>query len=199
MFSICGIAFAQSNGIKITQNKTQYSKNDTEPKVIYQKQTEKPLIEVNGKFYSAETLSTIKSEDIESVNVVNGNFENNGKNYSGKIILKTKSTFNPHLITVSQLVTKYTNLKNGENYIFSINGEIVNSDENSTLVDEKNIMQIKVIKLDEVKSLKNMNFVKILTRTEQNLNQANQIIIRGKEITMNLKKTTDNMGFAGGD
>ena len=184
-FSICGIALAQSNGIKITQSKSQYSKNDTEPKVIYQKQTEKPLIEVNGKFYSAETLLTIKSEDIESVNVVKGNFENNGKNYSGKIIVKTKSTFNPNLITINQLVAKYTNLINGENYIFSINGEIVNTDENSTLVDEKNVMQIKVIKLDEVKNLKNMNFVKILTRTEQNLNQANQIIIRGKEITMN--------------
>ena len=129
-------------------------------------------------------MTSIKSQDIESVNVIKGNFKNNGKDYSGKIVVKTKSSFNPNLITVNQLVTKYTNLKKGENYVYSIDGDIVNSDENSTFVDEKNIMQIKVIKLDEVKNFTNMNFVKILTRSEQNLNQANQFIIRGNEITM---------------
>lgn len=184
IFCICGVAFAQSDGIKITQSKTQYSKNDIEPKVIYQKQTAKPLIEVNGKFYTSELMSSIQSQDIESVNVIKGNFRNNGKDYSGKIVVQTKSSFNPNVITINQLVTKYTNLKKGENYVYSIDGDIVNSDEDSTFVDEKNIMQIIVIKLDEVKNLTNMNFVKILTRSEQNLNQANQFIIRGNEITM---------------
>ena len=44
-------------------------------------------------------------------------------------------------------------------------------------------MQIKVVKLDKVEE--NLNFIKILTRSKQNLNNANEIIIRGNEISMN--------------
>ena len=44
-------------------------------------------------------------------------------------------------------------------------------------------MQIKVLKLDKIDHPKNLNFIKILTRSQQNINQANKIIIRGDKLT----------------
>ena len=43
-------------------------------------------------------------------------------------------------------------------------------------------MQIKVIKLDNVEE--NLYLIKILTRRKENLNKANEIMIRGKELSM---------------
>ena len=45
-------------------------------------------------------------------------------------------------------------------------------------------MQIKIIKLDKIDGLKNFNFIKILTRSKQNLDKVNEIIIRGNELSM---------------
>ena len=43
-------------------------------------------------------------------------------------------------------------------------------------------MQIKVVKLDNVEE--NLYLIKILTRRKENLNKANEIMIRGNELSM---------------
>ena len=52
------------------------------------------------------------------------------------------------------------------------------------MVDEKNIMQIKVVKLDNLENAENLYFIKLLTRTKGNLKKANTIYIRGNELGM---------------
>ena len=108
------------------------------------------------------------------------NFKN--KEYDSKIIVKTKAKFTPTFININELISKYTHLKKEDKFIYSIDGEIVNSNEKYILVDEKYIMQIKVVKLDNVEE--NLYLIKILTRRKENLNKANEIMIRGKELSM---------------
>ena len=83
-----------------------------------------------------------------------------------------RSTFYYHL----------NNLKKEDKFIYSINGEVANATEKNILVDEKYIMQIKVVKLDNVEE--NLYLIKILTRRKENLNKANEIMIRGNELSM---------------
>ncbi|USL95110.1 hypothetical protein D1J36_007425 [Riemerella anatipestifer] len=168
MILICLKSFAQSN-------------NQEKPVVIYKNEISTPLFEMNGELYPSLVLSTLKNLDIESININKGSFELDGKSYTGKIIIKTKSKFNSNLITVKQLVSKYTNLKDSDNYIYSVNKEIINSDADSTFINEKNITQITVYQLDKINSLKNMNFIKIFTKTDKKSSKENNFIIRGNE------------------
>ncbi|MDY3339115.1 hypothetical protein PG279_08010 [Riemerella anatipestifer] len=155
--------------------------NQEKPVVIYKNEISTPLFEMNGELYPSLVLSTLKNTDIESINISKGSFELDGKSYNGKIIIKTKSEFNSNLITVKQLVSKCTNLKNNDNYIYSVNTEIINSDADSTFIDEKNITQITVYQLDKINSLKNMNSIKIFTKTDQKSSKENNFIIRGNK------------------
>ena len=115
--------------------------------------------------------------------VEKGKVKINNTEYRSKIIVKTKSDYSPNLINIKDLISKYAKLEN-EKFIFSIDGEIINADQNLMMVDEKNIMQIKVVKLDNLENAENLYFIKLLTRTKGNLKKANTIYIRGNELGM---------------
>ena len=76
------------------------------------------------------------------------------------------------------MILKYTKLKKTDNFIYSIDENIINADENITLLDEKNIMQIKISALDELPNLKNFYLIKLVTRSKKNVEKANEIILR---------------------
>ena len=185
LFSVFGIFLAQKNdGLKITQSKSQYSINDTIPKIIYPQRWEnnKTLVLLNEQPTSLASLTTINPEHIENIKIEKEKFNFKNKEYDSKIIVKTKAKFTPPFINISELISKYTHLKKEDKFIYSIDGEIVNSNEKYILVDEKYIMQIKVVKLDNVEE--NLYLIKILTRRKENLNKANEIMIRGNELSM---------------
>ena len=186
LFFVFGIFSSQkNNGLIISQSKNEYSVNDSIPKVVYPQKWEnnKTLVLLNEQTTSLVTLNTINPEHIKNFKIEKGKFNFEGKEYDAKIIVKTKKEFNSNFITIDELISKYTNLKKEDKFIYSINGEVANATEKNILVDEKYIMQIKVVKLDKIEE--NLNFIKILTRSKQNLNNANEIIIRGNEISMN--------------
>lgn len=185
LFSVFGIFSAQKNdALKISQSKSQYSINDTIPKIIYPQRWEnnKTLVLLNEQPTSLASLTTINPEYIENIKIEKEKFNFKNKEYDSKIIVKTKAKFNPIFININELISKYTHLKKEDKFIYSIDGEIVNSNEKYILVDEKYIMQIKVVKLDNVEE--NLYLIKILTRRKENLNKANEIMIRGDELSM---------------
>ena len=185
LFSVFGIFFSQKNdGLKISQSKSQYSINDTIPKIIYPQRWEnnKTLVLLNEQPTSLASLTTINPEHIENIKIEKEKFNFKNKEYDSKIIVKTKAKFTPTFININELISKYTHLKKEDKFIYSIDGEIVNSNEKYILVDEKYIMQIKVVKLDNVEE--NLYLIKILTRRKENLNKANEIMIRGNELSM---------------
>lgn len=187
-FTIFFFSIANSqkiNGVKISPLQNQYSENDSIPKVIYgnEREAKKPIILLNNKYVASEVLNTLNSDKIESVTVEKGKVKINNTEYRSKIIVKTKSDYSPNLINIKDLISKYAKLEN-EKFIFSIDGEIINADQNLMMVDEKNIMQIKVVKLDNLENAENLYFIKLLTRTKGNLKKANTIYIRGNELGM---------------
>ena len=185
LFSVFGIFSAQKNdALKISQSKSQYSINDTIPKIIYPQRWEnnKTLVLLNEQPTSLASLTTINPEYIENIKIEKEKFNFKNKEYDSKIIVKTKAKFTPTFININELISKYTHLKKEDKFIYSIDGEVVNSNEKYILVDEKYIMQIKVVKLDNVEE--NLYLIKILTRRKENLNKANEIMIRGKELSM---------------
>lgn len=183
LFSIYSIFSAQKNNdLIINQSKSQYSINDTIPKVIYPQKWEnnKILVLLNEQPTSFTTLKMINPKHIKSLKVEKEKLNFNNKEYDGKIIVETKTEYNPSLIILDELIFKYTNLTKNDKFIYSIDGEVLNVSRKNTLVDEKYIMQIKIVKLDEIEQ--NLNLIKILTRNEKKLNEANKIRIRGDEI-----------------
>lgn len=185
------VSYSQNlNGIDSSKTKKECSENDTIPRVVYsnpktvytkEEENNKPLIFLNGKFIGNESVS---ANQIESIKVVNGKFKFNGKEYNGKLLITSKPGYKTHNINLTELVKKYTKL-NTDNLIFSIDGNVINANKNEVFVDEKNVMQIKVERLDKIEKNKGLYFISILTRTPENLKKVNTIKIRGSELSLN--------------
>ena len=181
-----------SSGI-LTYQKNKYYENDTIPIVIYPKDNSlnKPIIVLDNNIVGYETLSSINVNQIDSFDIEKGKFEIDNKEYNGKIIVKTKSNYQPNIINLKEFILKYAGLKN-DNYIFNINGEVVNTCAKDIFVDEKNIMQIKIVKLNKIGNSKDLYFITLLNRTPENLKKANAFYIRGSGLSMNKQKTAGN-------
>lgn len=188
-FAICILGFSQaqqSNGIKMTQESNQDIENDAIPKIVHsQTRNYSTIVLLDNNYTSLATLDLLNPDLIEFVKIEKGNFEIKNKKYTGKIIIETKQELNPTFVTIDQLVKKYIKLQKTENYICSIDGEIVNADKNNTLLDEKNILQIEEVKLDKIESPTNLTLIKILTRNKKKSNNKGGIIIRGNELILN--------------
>ena len=181
-------SFSQDIIGKKSTSKPNYSEN-SEIKVIYKDNLNKfhsktkPVgIFVNGIFIGDESvLNAINSEKIESLNIEKENFEKNGKEYYGKILIEMKSDYNPIFISLKKLTSKYLTL-NTSPIIFQIDENIINEDYNEYLVDENFILKIILNKIKTTEKETEINLIKLITKTPENIKKANQIIIRGTEI-----------------
>lgn len=182
----------------ISQLKNEYSESDSVPKVIYghtgakmyenSSRKKQPVYIIDGKCITElSKLNALDPNDIDSFYVEKKDTTINNQNYYGKILIKTKrNNFQSSIITVSDLVSKYTNLKN-KHYLFTIDGKINYDDKNKTYVDEKRIMIVNCVKLDKAFLPYELWVVNILTRTAENIKEANgenAIRLRGSELDM---------------
>lgn len=137
---------------------------------------------VNEIFVGDENiLNVINSEKIESINIEKENYTLNGKEYYGKIILKMKSDYIPKFITLKELITKHLELEN-KPIVFQINGDVINQDYNEYLIDENFILKILSSKIKTSDKNIEINLVKLITKTAENIKKANEIRIKGTEI-----------------
>ena len=83
-------------------------------------------------------------------------------------------------MTLNELKKQYTKLSDLPT-VFLLNDEIINTNYDEFLVDEKFILKIEVETMENANEKLNLQFIKIITRTEENLKQANTIILRGKQ------------------
>ena len=105
--------------MKISQSKSQYSINDTIPKIIYPQRWEnnKTLVLLNEQPTSLTSLTTINPEYIENIKIEKEKFNFKNKEYDSKIIVKTKTKFTPPFININELISKYTHLKKEDKFI----------------------------------------------------------------------------------
>jgi len=180
-------SFSQNiNGKKPTE-KPNYSEN-SEIKVIYNDSLKtlhsknKPVgIFVNGIFLNENLISAINPNKIETMKVEKNSFEKNGKEYFGKIIIELKSNYKPNFISLKELASKYLTLDTNP-IIFQIDENVINQYYNEYAVDESFILKIELNKIKTSEKGTEINLVKLITKTPENIKKANEIRIKGTEI-----------------
>jgi len=131
---------------------------------------------INGRLSSQ--ISTLTPNNIEKITVIKKGLDTFGVKYFGRVYITTKASYNLKLLSLNKLKAKYTNTKIGSS-IFFIDNELVKNDYDNSFVDENNILEIKVEKLKSQKECLNLNVIKILTRSEENIEKSKRIYIKG--------------------
>ncbi|WMW77124.1 hypothetical protein RF683_06400 [Flavobacterium sp. 20NA77.7] len=173
--------------MKIAENAIN-TENDTIIKIVYVneiKSNKKAAIFINELLVNETILKTINPNDIESVNVEKNDFEIENIKYYGKIKVITKNKYNPKLISLNKLKSKYVKTRM-DDVIFKIDNEIITADYDKYVVDENYILKL-VVENYEKEKLK-ISFITIITKTEDNIKKSKEIILRGSdEININNK------------
>ncbi|MDN3494257.1 hypothetical protein [Winogradskyella bathintestinalis] len=176
-------SFSQDIIGKKSTTKPNYSEN-SEIKVIYKDSLNtfhsknKPVgIFVNGIFLNENLISTINPDKIENLTVEKESFEKNGKEYFGKILIELKSDYKPKFISLKELTSKYLNLDTNP-IIFQIDENVINQDYNEYSVDESFILKIELNKIKTSKKDTEINLIKLITKTPENIKKANEIRIK---------------------
>ena len=185
IYSFGQVKSEKVNGLKITETEINVEK-DTIIKVTYKNGVEnnkKPAYFINEKLVNESILKTINPNEIESVNVEKNDIEIENVKYYGKLKIITKSNYNPKLISLNNLKSKYIKTKINE-VIFKIDNEIINADYEKYIVDENYILKL-IVENYEKDNLK-ISLINIVTKTEENIKKSKEIIIRGNdEMTLN--------------
>jgi hypothetical protein len=170
----------------LTTSKPEYSMNDSIIRVVYSKprlkSKKKPAYYVNGALVKEINLLTMNPNEIESINIEKEEIEINNIKYEGKIFIKTKdnsSLSHSHLISLNNLKEKYINSLHGS-IIFQIDNNRITDDYDEYFVNEKYILKIIVEDFENKKEKLKLHFVTLVTKTEENVKKANEIIIRGE-------------------
>ena len=133
-----------------------------------------PALFINGFHYKNQNiLNGINPDIIESVSVEKDTFELNEKLYYGKIVIKTKSSLEFDFITLKDFTKKYLNLDNNPS-VYQLDDVVLEND--STILDKNYILSVKISKIKSSKKV--FNLVKLITKSEKNIEDAKRIIIR---------------------
>ena len=180
-------AYGQIKNLKVplveSTNSQFVTQNDTVLKVLYVNSNESersPAYYLNGQFVNETTLKTLNPNAIDNIRVEKQEIEVETQKYYGQIFINTKGDYRPILISLSDLKSKYINLKNTPT-IFMIDNEIINGDYDKCIVDENYLLRISIEKVENRKEKLHFNLIQILTKSEENIKKSKEIRIRGSQ------------------
>ncbi|WP_345006413.1 hypothetical protein [Snuella lapsa] len=166
----------------------QYYSENSKLRVVYKDSsnrfhsTKKPMVFVNDVFIENESvLGTINPNEIKNIKIEKESFNKNDVEYYGKILIETKSGYEPNLITLKALSKKYIKL-NTNPVVFQIDENVISENYDTYLVDENFILKIVVESVKTSDENTEIHLVKLVTRTPENIKKANEIKIRGDGI-----------------
>jgi len=171
------------SGVKIGES-ARYSENDTIPIVINltaSKEKNTALYYLNGKQINEQIAHTLNPNNIEAINVEKEQDKRDKSKTIGKIYIKTKENYNPKWISLNGLKEKYLDLQVETATLFMIDEKAINSDYDEYKVDEKNILKIEVQSVIDDKEKLDINIIRLITRTTENVKKANTIRLKGNE------------------
>lgn len=148
-------------------------------KTIYKNkifESKQPAFFINGKLVYESYFKTLNPNEIENINIEKDEITIDNTKYFGKIIIKTKTSYNPQLITLNDLKLKYTSVSKNPT-IFKIDHETINADYEIFLVDENNILSINVEEFVNTFENIKINIINIITKSEENLKKSKEIRI----------------------
>jgi hypothetical protein len=200
---IISILTLSANGqIKELDGKVDFKSNKLEKvdvnsplKVIYlvkDKPDRQPAYFIDGKHISETVIRTINPQLIDSISVVKKEITIEDKKYYGQLYLKMKDNYKPKIISLTDLKTKYTEQSNTPS-IFMIDDEIVKSDYCNFFVDENYILKMEIQNIVDEKEHLNVNIIRLITKTKENIEKANEIRIRGVDTAMLNQKSGINI------
>ena len=138
----------------------------------------RPTFFINGKPFSELTLKGINPELIDSMSIVKQENRIEGKQYYGEIRIKMKDGYKPKFISLADLKTKYIKQSSTAS-IFMIDNDLVKRENIKSVVDENNILKIEVQKINGENF--DVNVIRFITRTEENIKRVNTIWSRGND------------------
>lgn len=197
MLSLTFNSFCQEISGKKSTDKPNYYSENSEIKVFYsdksnyfRSEQKRAGIFVNEKFIgNQEAMSIINPDKIEALKIEGEKFEMNRTEYYGKIFIKMKSDYNPKFIALEKLSEKY--LKLDENpRIYQIDQKVLENSRNEFLIDENFILKIVVEKISTSENNTEINLIRLITKTPENIKKANEIRLRGIE---NIKPVANNV------
>jgi hypothetical protein len=174
---------------RIIERNPPFTLNDTTIDVIYtdkQFEYETPACFINSTFSDWISIITISPEAIKDVKVTTRDTTIHGIDYSDQIHLQTHDSIPIDLMTLSEIKRKYTKCTTGK-CIYILNNRLRNNEEiiitNPELKIDKNyIFRIKIEKLSfdsrKPKKTEQIDVIRILFRTKENIEEANKIWIR---------------------
>jgi hypothetical protein len=182
-------AYGQIKNLKVplveSTNSQYVSQNDTVLKVLYVNSNDperSPAYYLNGQFVNETILKTLNPKAIDDIRVEKKEIKVETQKYYGQIFISTKGDYRPILVSLNDLKSKYTNLKNTPT-IFMIDNEIINGDYDKCLVDENYLLRISIEKIENRKEKLHFNLIQILTKTEENIKKSKEIRIRGLQFS----------------
>lgn len=180
-------AYSQNNDLNakivFNPNKCEKIGNDTILQVSYVNPDVSEKISayyINGKLIGETILSAINPLLIENINVVKRDVEVDGKKYYGQIYIQLKKDYHPRLISLKDIKLKLTKPTNAPS-IFIIDSKIISGDYSKCIVDENHILRIIVEKIENKEENLQVNVIRLLTKTEENIKNSKQILLRGTE------------------
>lgn len=137
-----------------------------------------PAYFIDGKYFNQSILKTLNLPFIDSMTVVKELITIGNKTYYGQIHIKMKREYKSEIISLTDLKSKYIK-PSREPVIFIIDTDIVKSDYNEFFVDEKYILKIETQEIRNETENLNVNVIRLVTKTKENIEEANKIWIRG--------------------
>lgn len=166
-----------------TKNSSYKYGNDSLPTVELIRPTSDvltPVYYVNGIQCNSSFLVRINSKFIDSIRIEKNLIEIDNTKHYGQIYIKTKKEYNPKLISLTDLKQKYTK-QSSMSTIFMIDNDIIKDNNADYFVDEKYILKIIVDTIENKKEKLHVQIIRLVTRTDENIKQANELIIRGNK------------------
>jgi hypothetical protein len=154
---------------------------DTSLKIIYKNKSEtklSPAFYLNGKFMNYSVFRTLNPKIITNIRVEKQYIEVDSIKYYGKIFIETNKNFKSDYISLTDLKTKYAELKDTPT-IFMIDNELINDNYDKYVLDQNYLLRINIETLENSKEGIRFNLIRILTKTEENIKKVNEIRIRG--------------------
>jgi len=174
-----GQIIGKVKGLNITKTETI---NDTVIKVIYKNgrlfgNQQPPAVFYNEKLVSYSLLSTINPESISTINVIKKDTIIDSVKYNGKIMIQGKTNGNHNYMTLNEFKMKY--VSPSDNFpVFQIDGDIIDNDYDTYLIDEKYILKVIVTPIENTKQKIKIDFINLLTKSNKNIEESAPIILK---------------------
>ncbi len=153
--------------------------HDTIPSVVHkQEEREGPPIFINGKHYPWSVVSSIPPDSVEKADIVQENFEINGKRFNWKVDIVFEKNYQPNFISLTDLRAKHLG-EATKPVIFMLDNKVITTAYDTYMVDEKYILQIVVDTIYDESQTLDVELIQLLTKSEENIKEATTIRIRG--------------------